>query len=328
MFDEGFNNLIELEVFIYHCYNDLYELEIDGKKDSIEYSKIIDNLNYLLEKELDIINSNIGNDLDKCKEWLKYVGTFKYEDSYIDLINNKLSELTGKRLCGIINNIFNKLRFSSQESFEKTDFIVAFIGNKKSFDEIFNSLYFDYKLNSFLELDFLNSVLYFINNEACNNTMYYNRLIKAKYDFVYIHNDLEQSMIKSNFVVNSKLYSIIQMYIDSNNISNEMVYGKILRFYLNIFSNNIDYLVYHDSDFISNNYKFNIILMDCFIRSCLMYMKDADILEVREIVNDEYNNFISNKLLSIYDRRCINNIIDVFNSIDEVKDSVNVLSLK
>lgn len=328
MFDEGFKKLVELEVFIYFSYNNLYELEIDGKKNTDIYYKTIGSLKNLLKQELDIINNYIGNNMDMCKEWLKYVGTFMYEDSYIDLINNNLSELTGKRLYGIINSVFNRLRFSSYESFKDAGFSAVSIGEEKSFDDMYKSLYFNYKFNSFLELDFLNSVLYFINNEVYNNSLYRDRLIRAKYDFVFIHNELESSMIKSNFEVNSKLYSIIKMFADSNNISDDRVYSKVLSYYLKVFSNNIDYLVYHDSDFISDKYMFNIVLMDCFIRCSLMYLRDNDLLEAREIINDEYNGFISNKLLSIYDRRCINNITNIFNSIDEVKDSINVLSLK
>lgn len=326
MFDEDFKKLVQLEIFIYHCYCDLYELESDGKKDSIDYSKGVSNLNYLLNKELDIINNSIGNDINKCKEWLMYVGSFKYEDGYIDLINNKLSELIGKRLYGIVNSCFNKLRFSSQESFMNSDFNVVSFGIEKSCDEVFKSLNFNYKINSFLELDFLNSVLYFLSDDVGN--MFSNKLIKAKYDFIFIHNELEQSMIKSRFEVNKQLYSIIQMFIDCNDISDDMVYSKIASYYLNIFSNNIDYLVYQDSDYLSDNYVFNKVIMDCFIKSSLIYLRESDLLEIRNIVDDEYNSFIYNKLLSISDEISINNIIEVFNSIDDVKNKVNVLSLK
>lgn len=327
MFDDDFKELVQLELFIYHCYSELYELEIDGLRNSSEYINSMNSLKKLLDNENVFINNIIGNNIEMCKRWLTYVGSFKYENSYIDLINVKSSEVVGKRLYGKFIKLYYKLLFNDINNFIMLNHSIVSIGKEKSLYELYDSLKMQNKLLLFLEIDFVNSLLYFINEEI-NVSNYSNNLIKAKYDFTFIHSELEQNMIDNSFEINNNVYSIIQMFLDCNNISYEMVYSKILNYYLNIFSNNIDYLVYQDSDYTCDKYMFNKVLMDCFIKCSLIYLDEYDILRLKNIVNDEYNNFINNGIISVDDRISINNITDVFNFIDDVKKKVNIISFK
>ena len=142
---EFINKIIELTKKIFKIYNTLYELEIDNKKDNIEYQNNLKYLDLLLEIEDGLYSSIPINKLDLYIEYSNRAKTFRQFSDFTLIINDFNDNYVFKR-------IYNRL-FDKRNSFLIQEYQNDFEVKQEPYFDLINILYkvmHEDMLNSFI----------------------------------------------------------------------------------------------------------------------------------------------------------------------------------
>ena len=198
LYEDNLQKIIVISEKIIKIYNNLYNLEINNKKETNLYKKYISYLNLLTELESETYSSISENDLSL------FVGIIKESDPNIKLndfslvINDKYNSYVYKR-------ILNNLRYENNKRlinlFEKED------------DELMiNSLLLD---NLILE-DIINAFIFETESsiKKTDNINYKNSFKMIKYLLSYLNKSIENNL-KNGFNIPNKLFLTSTILIDN-----------------------------------------------------------------------------------------------------------------
>lgn len=172
---------------IINYQKELYDLEINGLKNSNKYNYIIHELKQLIKEEelffknLVISETKLENEIDKCFDKISNHDEFikSYYRRILYFLTNILSKQTIKKL----NEIF----------ISKKDTMVSDGSNMKD------------KLFTCLGLIYFSTLNEYINDLAYSNIK--NKLVEKKYTFSLIYPELEEKMLNYNFDVPNSIYN-------------------------------------------------------------------------------------------------------------------------
>ena len=318
------NRLLENSKAIEGLYDKLYELEINGKKDSDEYKKQIGFLKISIDLE-NRIYKKYNFSTEKKLVIIKYLIGYKFSKGYIDdedsIMNQEYDEFFIRRVVrNLLNQVtetkegFKEIHSDEQEESNKNiDFSMKVVKVLKELNE-----------------DIYNSYLLFLqeNIDSEDYRCYKNDFIKAKYKLVFIYDKLENKMINNNFTITKDLYlnskfmsDLYHIDLDTYNFMKDDYCEKISSKQI------LDFLDVEDLDYNDRMKSISAILRMCYIRACLLMMSNDkiddvnyvfhDYIEDEEYLNNHSNDTISEKL-----------IISCFKSLKKDRTKVKRLSLK
>ena len=287
--------IINITKHIDTLYTELYQLEINNKKDTVEYKEILDNLNSFIKLEEKTYKSiNITSFI--CEEFTIYIlmnyldPSFfsKYYRKDIETIMNQ--DYSNRIYIRILNQMHNN---------------ITNLNNKSNIDNQISQIY---------NRDLLALYLFFL--EEIKNieplSMFKESFINQKYNISFINKAIESEMFYNNFIIPDTYYSIIHLFKDKN-IETDKYKEMIKRQIDEIMKlSNMDYN--NDISTISS------IFRQCLIRSILLTMNDEDINDIESYFNKTAQDSINNRSKDFID--------NCFKSISSDKSKINVLSFK
>lgn len=288
-------SLLEAATTIDNIYENLYNLEITGKKDSEDYRKLLNALKKAKKiEEARIKQANIDYDqaikiillLQNTPTWIKNNNLYctllqKYDD----------------RVIRRIINIFNyqiKISIKYQEK-HKSKEIIEFLHILGETEEDLLKDMSNYEKVNFAINDDIESTLIAILSDYISNpaySIYKNQLIKAKYYIAFINRNIESQLLAKGFD------STEETYINSTLIANML--GKTQEEYHSIIAINTLYylmpqiselLSITDDDYSVPEKNVESILRQCYIRAMLTMLSDEDVQKV----NNKFLSIINSK---------------------------------
>lgn len=316
------NRLLENSKAIGILYDKLYELEINGKKDTSEYKKQIEFLKISIELE-DRLYKKYNFSTEKKLVIIKYLIGYKFSKDYIEdedsIMNQEYDEFFIRR---VIRNLLGQVT-QTNEGFKE---LYLDENDERNMDYLMRSV----KVLKELDEDMYNSYLLFLQENIDNEAYkcYKNDFIKAKYKLIFIYDKLENKMINNNFAISKDLYLSSKFISDLWNIDLDTYNFMKDDYCEQILSKQIlDFLDVGDMDYNNRIKSVSAVLRMCYIRSCLLMMSDEkidevnytfhDYIEDEEYLNNHYNDKIGEKL-----------IISCFKNIKKDRTKVKRLSFK
>lgn len=327
------NNLIKLTRLIDDLYFKLYELEIENKKETEEYKKLIGYLNILLEKESNKYKE-CNLKVSKCVGWVNYLLDDKLPPSvqldFETILNQDYSHRTIKRILNRLLNIIESSKIYNETISNDLKNDIGKRGIKLPKEAIDHSVTSSVRIRKSLESDIHNLYLSLLE-EKINDGVYKsikNDLINSKYNFSFMNKDIELGMIANNFKTSSTLYIGSKMisqlqYIDESlyNFFKDSYGIKMLMEQI------VELLKIEDADYNNRKKLTTSILRQNLINAILLTISN-------EIINDikrEYKVIIAKEFYTLnptsndMSKGLINYYLE--NAVNE-KNKLNVLSLK
>lgn len=325
-------NLIKVTSSIDSIYRKLYDLEINGRKYTEEYNKLIEELKISIEiekKQYKDCNLNYW----KCVAWNYYFLNKKVPIDFTNNIENVMEQDYNyriiRRILNTLENIMN-LDFKSIKralplDIEKKLKQLGIYNNDKFLSKLVDS---SSEVIYSLELDILNAYLNFLEEFKTKNEYEYlkKELINSKYNLSFIKKKIESDMISNNFEVSDTIYINSKFYADlvyldfksyndlRNSYGEEKVINQIIKL-----------LEIGDMDYSDSNKICTSVLRQCLIRAILLTMENDMISKI----NSKYCKYIQdNKYMQKHsDDRISRQLIDnCFNNIEKDREKVNIIS--
>ena len=288
------NQLIKITSLIDDLYIKLYELEIDNKKETCEYKKIISYLNILLEKETNKYKEY--NLIEaKCFAWIDYLSKNKLQkNDQIDIETILTQNYFNRVIKRILNRLYNNIE--SSKSYNNS----LFDGLKKEMKSngfelpniaITHSINSSIRIRKALESDIYNLYLSLLEETISNDTFksVKNELIKSKYNFSFINKNVESCMIINNFKINPELYIGSKMVAEIQGISLDLyVFFKDSYGIRMLTQQFVEMLKIEDIDYNNPSKLTTSILRQNLIKSILLTISDETIKDVKK----EYKEII------------------------------------
>ena len=292
---EWLDKIIQTTTSIAALYQKLFILEVNGGKDTLEYTKLLDYLNVALEVEEQAYrNANLDN--DKSNTLMQYILDNKVPDGFINdfesIIEADYSNMVFKR---ILNNLAYNVAFD-YERIKKSlpKHLIASmkrLGIPNPQQYVFQAVYSGTELKRAFEKDILNGFLVFL--QECTHKSVYQSfrkdLIYVKYNMSFVYKFLENDLVNSKFVIpevftaSSILVRDITQTDDDFYISLKDDYGTKAAI------NQISALIQvSDVDYDDVNDVFTSILRECMLRSSFLFMSDEALLSI----NEKFHDFI------------------------------------
>ena len=311
-----FDRLLKVTKSIYSLYNKLYELEIEGKKDSEEYDKVLEYLNLSIEVENNIY-----------KEFNNFFKTISLIDNIIKDLPKKYNFYTESIIKRDLDrNIVQRILITLiNRAFTEEDCIYeTFIDNIGYYNELIcgdldnlldKSVEKTLKMFKAIEKDYFNIFLYFLNEvkESAYEETFNNALIKAKYDLSFLNRNIENDLINMRFelpdkiIMNSKFISENITFNNRNYNYMKNVIGKYKADY-----NIHELLKQYDSDYSNEDCLISNFIRQLFLIASLILVSKKCIEQINNdfnkvIESDEYLKYHSDDKLS---QNYISNLID------------------
>lgn len=317
---EDINSLISISSQIKDLYNELYKLELSGKKLSEEYISVIKRLKTTLFVENNIYE-RIGLSYEKNSAILRYLNEnvkenqefeqelFSFDaDLIIPRITSRLTENVIKNCQELIPDELKELDFLKQH--------------------VTNSLNNSFDIRDSIIKDLINCLLAIIQKEHNKNPNISNYLKKLKYKVSYFQPKMEMNLLDNNFEIEENPYVesllISQIYNWPKEIIDEIkqLYG--VEYYKRELKT---MLVYEDEDLKDDFIMSEMIIGQAFLRAIFLLLDD----EIIMTLNDSFNDLInSEKLKPIFANRqeVIKMIINAYEKVKIDKSIPKIISLK
>ncbi len=285
---------IKVSQSIDKLYTSLYELEINGKKESKEYKEYVEYLKIAVDV-YDSLFEEAKLKPKRCRELINYI-----EENITTFSNNNDIEsileqdYNNRHIRRIFNTLFNK-SLTDDKYFKNTyvkemkDFL-KYKGINDILDEvIYNIINQSIELNTVFKKDYFKGFLSFVQNTISMNNQYKNQLIESKYNASFINKDIEQQMIDNNFSLSEQFYtssSFIKTLIQLDDRAFDGVKDFFFSKIANIQIEKI--LELKDSDYKDEKKASSAILRICLLRSTFTFINDSTL----EDINFKYHKNI------------------------------------
>lgn len=288
---EKLDFIINLTKYIEEIYNKLYDLEIKGKKETLEYSSLISDLqrNIINEQNL-YYNLNIMDYLE-IDDYLKKEWRCNYHNEREHILK-----------CQDNNNF--KYRIYKQLK-KKIDAYFLLLTNIDKIDQIKPIDFYKQTIAkpNFFEKDLFTAFLSFLEDEINNveNNDIKNDLVKIKYNVGMISFGIEKMLVDQDFKLNKVFYVYGELLENENNFEDLLM--QIANYQIYCFE------TFENKKDLTNKEKTILILRSCMLRSTFMFMD-------KEIVTDF--------TFDIYNEKEFNPEVDLIlkNSIKKIKNDL------
>lgn len=320
---ELLKKLLKVTKNIKLVYNDLYNLEVNNKKNSDEYRELVKTLKYHIKKEEEYY-SLISDKIESMYSYMDCLfpnGCNEFEEEIEFLKYDKESDILRMRLSNKINELINNYSFeddfydSEEEVYENEEELIDY---EKEYQK-------GVLIENIIKDDIYSSILVILN-KYINNDKYsfvVNKLIKFKYNYSYMHKNAEKSMLDNNFEINNDLYikSILITEMQGKNIND--TYDVLTDYIKDIYEMQLRDLVYLIKD--ENNIDIKneqVVLTTMLLRSLCLFMTKREVNNFKSTINLEL-------LLSMLDNTKVIDIIEeMLSERDKDMEIPKVLSLR
>ncbi len=328
---EQIEAVIKITSSIDILYRRLYDLEINNQKDTDEYKKILEYLDISLEVEKGNYEK-MNLSANKCVLIINYLleqrmssdpksdlETIILQEDFNRVIRRVISILGSK----VLNDHSELQRMIPSQLIE----MLQYLGLQNANELVMESIQSSVIMRQAFEKETLNTFLLFLQEvlEDKNYLSFRNRLLKAKYDIIFVNKDIESEMLISNFNVMNFLFN---SKITADFLSLDSNLYKILKngYGVKISTYQIaELLELSDMDYSSQNTALASILRQLYMRSGFLLLDD----EVISDVNYEFHEFVENpNYLNKHkeDKISISVIIQAFRKIKKDREKYGSLS--
>lgn len=294
LFKEDLNQielLIKTTTFIDKLYNKLYELEINGNKETEEYIETIKCLN----KNICYENA-IYDDLtyENCIAYFKYIYSTEITNTFLSDRDSLLEQNYSNR---IIRRILSTLNFKIlsnpvhlQEILEdKIKNYVSDLDDENANSIIERSANVSIQIKNSLDKDLLNMYLSiledFINNN--NYQIFKNKLINSKYNLSFTNKETEKNLVNNNFTIPKEIYIVSTFVTEINGIPQE-VYEALTNLYVleTIKEQMIAILEIGDMDYSNVSKATTSILRQSLMRAAISLLSENNLSSISSIFEE------------------------------------------
>lgn len=329
---EQIDNLIRVTFSIDNLYTQMYNLEINGKKDTEEYKKLLDCLNKYIATEKKLYNNNNNLNYEKCVAWVTYLVKDRlpsYPPNNIDTIATQdYSNRIIKRILNILeskiisdnNNVKYLIPKEVVEKLKETEIPERVISESAN-----NSV----AILCALERDLINTYLTILQELILKDDYrsFRSQLINSKYNAAFFNKDIETKLLSSNFDIPDTLYIDSKLVADLHGLTTE-TYEKIKEsYYTKISARQVSEVVeMGDMDYSDLTKATTSIIRQCLMRAAFSLMNDETLSEVNYLFHEfiEDKNYLDRHPS---DRISQQLIVNCFNSIKQDRKKHNTLSL-
>lgn len=312
------DELIKISQSIYSCYEKLINLELNNKKSSDEYRKILDYITLALETEKEKYQS-LNLDVNKCLLYKEYLCSDEMHEDYYysnDFAITEQDEDYKIIIRRVIINILDYITANDLSVFPSQVFSLLENFGINNAEQILTNKYNTSVaiIQSFDKEIFFNFIL-MINKLFGKEKLliYKENLLKVKYNTIFLNKDIESEMLIQNFNMNNQIFDsdIIKKYYNINdyyyNNSKENYILEVVKTYID------DILNTPNDEYINSN--LSLGLKYIYLNSLLYLVDDYEniltlILYFRDMV--DYPGFYENR--QRYSKSIIN-ISKLFSSI-------------
>jgi len=283
--------LIKTTTFIDKLYNKLYELEINGKKETEEYTETIKCLNTNIGYE-----NTIYNDLtyENCIAYFKYIYSSEITNTFLSDRESLLEQNYSNR---IIRRILSTLNFKIlsnpihlQEILEeKLKNYVSDLDDEDSNSIIEHSANVSIQIKNSLDKDLLNMYLSileeFINNN--NYQIFKNQLINSTYNLSFTNKEIEKNLVNNNFTIPKEIYISSTLITEINGLP-QKVYEVLTDSYVleTIKEQMIAILEIGDMDYSNVMKATTSILRQCLMRAAISLLSENNLSSISSIFEE------------------------------------------
>jgi hypothetical protein len=315
------NDIVEATYEVQKIYERLFNIEVAGYKDSIEYKASLNELKKAILKEDELINNDsltyerCGDILDLLYSKIPDVDCVDVPDT---LFLRNYDVLVASRVYEKINT-----KAKASEEYFKTFFEEKIKLLDISYKEMENTFKYNERLEESSEKDMLINSLVLLN-EYIKSDEYHklkNDFIHSKYFISFVSKEVENVLLREDFTIPEKSYITSRLASDFSGEKPE-VYDFVTSL------NTIPELYYHVSYLLSledGDYKiyrnsYMSVLEECFIRSLLLFLNDDVILEAYNWFNATEDNYKSANISKQIIHNC-------FNGVNKDREKIKYLSL-
>ena len=299
--EEDFKVLMVVTSSLLETMEDLKKLEIDGKKDTIEYESKINSLKSTKELESSIYE-RIPNDVKVIKELESMLKIKTYDDASM-MMQEELNDLLSKDKDVLIRRrIYNNLRRKLSKNIDlKNVTIMDFLENK-DLSIISNTT----------KMDMYNTMLAIIDTYLKDDEYkeITENLIEIKYHLAFIMEDILNTLMDSYFNVDSHPYLESDALSDLYGVPQDMLNVIKMILVKEILTNNTIYALRKSKASINN---IDYVFSEAVIRMCFLFLDEERGEEfknrVMEVIND--NGLTIDMILAKRKMERIMNLIEI-----------------
>lgn len=305
---------------IERLYKKLYTLEIEDKKETLEYTKLLDYLSIVIEVE-DKLYKEANLTLEKALSWAKLLFNCKPNNSFITIENIMKQNYDNLIISRIINKLLTIITQNNHELLmcqnkELTNIMTMLGINVLKIDKK-HTLCKSITMKNIIENNIYYTFLSILQEDIENplQKTFKEKLIIAKYNTLLVNKNIEAYLLKNNFNIQ------INTYIDSESTSellqiNKQLYQIVKNTIACALANKQIYklLEINDTDYNNIEKTTSSILRQCMMKAALIFLTKEEINNINNnlqnyINNDEYQTSHTNNTISTYlINNCIKNI--------------------
>lgn len=316
--------IMQIAISIETLYIKLFNLEINGKKETEEYKRTIEYLKISIETENELLQNkflNNENHIATTLDFIKEKMSENNSDNYKNVTSQNCSDRANTR-------IFNKLHLMYKEKPIILQTLEKYLDESEK--ELLQKMLIKNELDKSIERDFINTYL-FLLQQYCTESQdkeVLPYLLSVKYNLSYSISSIEDGLINSKFEVPDTL--CLESSITANIFSvSEEEYKMAKDDYGTRFAlSQIIRILSMDSNNYSNpKNKAELISKQCFLRAAFILMDE----ETLEELNYMFHNKIESKeYLSDYPNNSINEdiIAKCFRKINNDKKQQHILAIR
>ncbi|MDD3392491.1 MAG: hypothetical protein PHE54_03025 [Bacilli bacterium] len=322
---ENIHKIIDLTKALERLYKILYELEINGQKNSDIYYKKLNSLITLINYEAKIYEDTDLNE-KKCLKILAFLkqkysldlGKYAAYDYFYDGLIKQ--EIDDQALYRVIKKLFNKYQTNHYLNIVAMD---GLLEHKALMTEINKQ-----KIVTEAIYDDINNLFLIILEKTINdnNLPYQHLLKKLKYHFGFMFKNSEKKLISDAFIVPLDAYITSKMVADFNQMSEEsyniLKHSCVINLCIQALKR-LRIIIKSNSD--SNNISFTII--SCLIRATFQMMDGNLMTDAQAFFNQYMNSDID--LVNCDNSEKIKAYLEqLYKQIGEDHSEVKIVSLK
>ena len=320
---EDINSLIMISAQIKDLYDELYKLELNGKKGTSEYQAVITRLKSSLFVE-DNIYGRIGDDYDKNIQILIYLNQNNHLEEFERKIPIFSPNLVMARISAkLTRNIM--LKTGSVIPDEVKYFLEI---NGISSKELTDSLSTSINVKESITLDLMNCLLAIIEDKQHPDKDVNNQLKETKYTVSYLYHKVEKSLLENGFEIEKNPYVETILVGQMSHWPKEII-EKIKQLYgIEYYNQTINaMLVYEDEDLKDKNIMTKMIVYQSFLRTIFLLFDGDTIMDL----NSKFHDLIDDdKMQKVFSTReeVVEMIINAYRKVKNDKNIPKIISLK
>lgn len=330
---EFINSLIKTTTSIESLYKKMYDLEVSGKKDTDDFSKILDYLNMAIEVE-DKLYQEANLSYLQCIALADYLLEDRLPEGFLNDTESIMGQSYDNRVLRRILSILVHRIISDHQSVremlpnEVID-LMKQLGMPNPDKLVSQVIYSSIELQKAFERDIFNGYLAILQEFIASNVYknFRNDLIRSKYNTSFINKQIENDMISSKFDIPDTFYVNSRFVADLTQTDLELY--KMLKNLYGVKESTkqiSEVIEIGDMDYSDSKKAITSILRQCLMRSAFLLMSD----EVISDVNYEFHEFVEDKKYldrHPHDRISEQLIVNCFKAIKRDRNKPSVLSL-